>query len=466
MRRALLLLIVISLISGLTVAQSGQPGSNGLGDDYFPTLGNGGYDALHYDLALTWNDVTQTLSGTVTIQAKATQDLSIFNLDFEGFDIGKILVNGAESTYRRAETELSIKPAAPLTQDEEFEIAVTYSGIPGRGVPRYSEAFAGGWITYEGGVFVASEPSGAELWFPVNDHPLDKATYSFEITVSPKYVVGTNGLLKDTLHNDDGTLTYVSESIHPMASYLVAINIGDFVVQNSEGPNGLPIRNYFPTDVADNAAEAFAKTADMIDFYDDLFGPYPFEAYGVAVADTNLSFALETQTLSLFGNRFESRQNRDFETTVAHELAHQWFGDSISLSQWKDIWLNEGFATYASMLWLEHSQGRDAMDAQMANYYAIIANPMNNAVSPGDPPADDLFNIGVYLRGAWTLHALRLTVGDEDFFKILREYYNEYQYANATTQAFIQLAERISGQDLETLFQGWLYDSQLPKMPT
>ncbi len=462
--RSLLVLIVCLALAA--TAAAAEPGSDGIGDLFFPQLGNSGYDAQHYHLQLVWDEPSNTLAGTVTMQAEARVDLSAFNLDFHGFEISQIQVNGQPAAFRRDGRELTIEPAAPLRAGERFSAAVTYRGAPDNRGPACYDVFACGWMRYDGGVYVASEPDGAALWYPVNDHPLDKAAYTFEITVPAPLVVAANGLLTAIRASGD-TITYIWETAHPIASYLVTVNVGDFVTQTQDGPGGLPIRNYFPADIAETAAITFGKTADMIAFFADRFGPYPFEAYGVVVADTRLGFALETQTLSLFG-RDAALGLSHSENVVAHELAHQWFGNSVSPAQWRDIWLNEGFATYAAALWLEHTRGRRALDEYMAGIYLPLANPILVAGQfspPGSPPPDSLFNGGVYLRGAWTLHALRLKIGDEAFFDTLRAYYDRHRYGNATTGDFIAVAEATSGFDLADFFDGWLYAEQVPAVP-
>jgi aminopeptidase N len=466
MRKIVIGLCVLLLVGNLVQAQSGTAGTEGMGDPYFPDLGNGGYDTRHYNLQIAWNDVTNEISGTVTIDADAVQDLSAFNLDFQGFTISSLEVDGEPATFERDGRELTITPAETLVSGSPFTVAVTYSGVPGEGVPDYYANFAHGWTRYENGVFVASEPNGASYWFPTNDHPLDKATYTFAITVPKEFIVAANGLLQGVDEGQD-TTTYHWESSHPMASYLATVNIADFVVQTSEGLDGLPIRNYFPTTLSDDASAAFNRVPDMIAFYEEIFGDYPFEAYGAVVADVDLSFALETQTISLFGKQVVVGAG-GAETTIAHELAHQWFGNSVSVANWKYIWLNEGFATYASFLWQEHIAGQETFERIMVSVYNGLVDPDNFAgrfVPPGNPPPNQLFNGGVYQRGAWTLHALRLRVGDEAFFEIMRAYYQRYQYANATTADFIAVAELVSGQDLSDLFNSWLYDEVVPDVP-
>jgi len=470
MRTFWLMWLVVLLGSGVTLAQDAEPGDSGIGDSYYPTLGNGGYDVTHYTIDLDADLETGEIIGSVIIAAEATQALSAFNLDFSGYAIDTLTVDGDEADFTRDGRELTITPGTPLEAGDSFTVDVTYSGIPGEDVDTGGgPVFAQGWTQYTDGVFVASEPAGAANWFPSNDHPLDKATYTFRITVPEDYVVAANGLLEETIEAGD-SVTYVWESSYPMATYLATVNIGEFTLQEDEGPDGLPIRNYFPTPLSGRGADIFARQPDMIALFSELFGPYPFEAYGVVVANVELGFALETQTLSLFGRDILSPFNfgSQAEEVIAHELSHQWFGDSVTPARWQDIWLNEGFATYAEALWIEHEYGEDALDRYMRNLYAIIAQPQfaNSGIAmPGLPPPNDLFNTSVYLRGGWTLHALRLEVGDEVFFEIIRTYYDRFKYSNVTTKDFVNVAEEVSGDNLDNLFNRWLYQLVVPPVP-
>ncbi len=380
-------------------------------------------------------------------------------------------------------------------------------------------------------------------------------------------MVAANGTLTDTIDNGD-TATYVWEAADPLASYVVALNIGEFTMVTDEGPDGLPIRHFFPPEIAEIGQVNFRRTPDMIAFFIDLFGPYPFEAYGVVVAKTQLGFALENQTLSLFGLDHVGALG-EVDEVAAHELAHQWLGNDVSLSTWEDIWLNEGFATYASWLWFEHDVNRSILDARATESYNAIAEdtrnftlnitrdqivglleampldeisllaedvaritelllntasedeiaaqvalltsdtlsgaevaaylselpfesvqlktveidelftlldlydvlgetlsiPASRFLPPGRPTQRDLFNRGIYWRGALTLHALRLRVGDEAFFDILKTYYDQHQGGNVTTADFIAVAESVSGQPLGDFFSAWLYDPIIPPIP-
>lgn len=430
------------------------PGDAGLGDAYFPEFGNGGYDAQHYTISLAVELDTNEIGGTVAIEAIATEDLSSFNLDFLGFSVEGVTVDGRVAEFQRDGGEMTV--FATLDAGQHFVVEVAYHGTPGEGVdlagrPEYEI----GWGTYANGVYVAGEPGGASSWYPVNEHPLDKATYEYHITVDDPFVVAANGLLLETTPAGDGETTFVWASTYPIASYLTTIAIGEFDIETETGPNGLPIRNYFEVDISQQQRNQFDDTTEMIELFSALFGPYPFEAYGVVVHDAPFGFALETQTLSVFGNWFIT------EEAIAHELAHMWFGDSVTLASWQDIWLNEGFATYASWLWFEASDGADELTSLVEDYYGYMAgNPRLPA--PGDPGPNNLFAESVYFRGALTLHALRVEVGNATFFEILQIYFERFKYGNASTADFIAVAEEISGQDLGDFFQGWLYQANTP----
>jgi aminopeptidase N len=457
---ALLIIIVIVTSAFLTESRPNEavPGAAGLGDPYFPELGNGGYDTLHYTIDLGVELEENIIAGTATIEAQATQSLSRFNLDFGGFAIGSVLVNGETATFERERRELIITPSESINDKANFVVVVTYRGVPGRSLEQANLPFARGWQRYEHGVYVASEPDGASLWYPCNDHPSDKASYTIIMTVNDPYVVAANGTLQD-IHSKNGQTTYTWQSNDPIASYLVTVNIAEFARQDDVVVDGVPIRNYFPENSFSTGQRTFAETADMIALFNEIVAPYPFEAYGVVVANTNLPFALETQTLSLFGRNIYSI-DPTAQITIAHELAHSWFGDSISPATWRDIWLNEGFATYTSILWVESRYGEDTANSIMNSWYNSI---QGRNVILGDPGRDNMFNTNVvYFRGAWVLHALRFTVGDEVFFDILATYHERFAYGNAEIADFIAVAEEVSGQDLGDFFEEWLYQTEVP----
>jgi aminopeptidase N len=428
-------------------------GGTGVGDPYFPDVGNAGYDVTHYDLDLTWRPVEQRMDGVATISATATAGLATLTLDAVGLDIAEVTVDGAAvTTAPSGERDLVVTPAEPVRAGAEFTVVVTYGTSPQTlaGVDFLSP----GWVSDGDEVYVAFEPHGAATLFPANDHPSDKAAYTFRVTVPESLDVAANGLLSGTTPGD-GVTTWVYEAPDEMATYLVQVVIADLEFMESAGPNGLPIRNAVDADIGGLAEGPMAQTAAMIDLYDDLFGPYPFVAYGVVVVDEPLGYALETQTLSLFGTDAATS-----ETVIAHELAHQWFGDAVSPATWQDIWLNEGFATYAELLWQEH-RGTGGPD-QFADAYRGGSSLLD--LPPADPGPDQLFAPTVYNRGALTLYVLDETVGRETFLQILRTWLERHDDSSGSTADFEALAEEVSGQELTAMFDAWLRAREMPAL--
>jgi aminopeptidase N len=422
-------------------------------------MGNGGYDALHYDLSLTVDPAAQAVEAVSLMQARATQALSSFHLDFEQLSIDELLVDGVPAAYEFDGDELVVTPAQPLPTGAEFSVQVSYRGHP---EPSNDPAVLAGWFWTRGVATVAAEPFGAQTWFPANDHPRDKATYRLEVTVPRPLVAASNGLLVETIEEDE-TITYVWQPRDPIASYLVTVTIDEYKVHETKTADGLPLVSFFPAGEAAAMAAAAAPTAAMIDYFEELFGPYPFEAYGVvAVQGQPPGFAaLEAQTRSLF---FDVPLT---EGILAHELAHQWFGDSVSLETWQDVWLKEGMATYAELLWRERSEGRAAIDDVVASYHEeLVRGVQAGLYAPvGKPSPDDLYGFPAYQGGAVVLHALRTTVGDAAFFQTLQTFAGRYAYGNASTADFLAVAEEVSGQELSDFLNAWLYGSPPPELP-
>jgi hypothetical protein len=645
------------------------PGSPGIGDEYFPLAGNGGYDVSHYGLAIRYQPRTDVLVGRAAIRARATQDLSRFDLDLDGLTVRSVRVDGRRAAWRRDGGELVITPSRGLRSGRLFTTVVRYDGVP-QTLPDGS-----GFVHTDDGALVIGEPQVASTWFPVNDHPSDKASYTFHVTAPRGIQTVANGIL--TSRRAHGAWrTWTWQAREPMASYLATASMGRFdlhfyrhrgiwmldaidpdllepvasprtgsrfaISQRGEpsykrlartitvpaaggdlsfwvnrktepgwdhffveahtvgqqdwttlpDENGHssdevgsscpywldlhPFLEHYQTEdasgsctpsgttgtwsaasgasdgyeswkvdlsayagqqvevalsyVSDDSVQlpgvfiddvtvpsgagstsfeddgdtwdgwttpgapagsaanpntwiagttsetppsagviarrSFARHGEILDFLASSFGPYPFTAAGGIVDDAEgLGFALENQTRPIYALDFFTDQVRG-TAVVVHELAHQWYGDSLSVRRWRDIWLNEGFASYAEWLWSEHEGQGTAQETFDAYYSGIPADDPFWELHIGDPGPDRLFDGAVYDRGAMTLHALRMRVGDADFFTILRTWARTHAGGNVSTPQFVRLAERVSGQQLDGFFDAWLFTSGKPAAPT
>jgi aminopeptidase N len=437
---------------------AGVAGEAGAGDPYFPELGNGGYDVASYHIDLEWLPDEGAIDATTSITLTPTVDLDTFNLDLVGLEVSSVTVIGEQASFTRAGRELTIDPAPVLPAGQPVGVTVAYGGVP-EALSLGSGVFGAGWQTDGRDAYVVSEPAGAATWFPANDHPTDKAQFSFELTVPADRVAVANGVLIDERTEPDGRRTALWRSADPMATYLASVVIGDVVIERREAATGLTLRDAYPPRYAADARALFDRTGEMVVAFEQWFGPFPFEVYGHVVVDEVLGFALENQTLSLFGTDLLGT-GREGERTVAHELAHQWFGNAVSPASWRDIWLNEGFATYAEWIWFQEAYGQPiARSAERAYETA------DYGVAPGDPGNQELFQPTVYVRGALALHALSVAMGDEAFRALLREWPNRFLDSAASTEDLRDVAEELSGQDLGPVFDAWVYGRSLPPFP-
>jgi aminopeptidase N len=464
-----------------TGAQAGgcRAGAPGVGDPYYPLYGNGGYDVQHYLLKISYNPATDRLVGVATITARATQSLCRFNLDFQGMTVRSVKVDGKRARWSRSQDhELTVTPQRHLRKGKRFTTVVRYDGVPRTFVDPSAPDVPYGWIHTDDGSVVVSEPEGSANWFPLNDHPTDKAAFTFVVTVPAGLKAISNGRLVGRRTHGNRT-TWVWNAPDPMAPYLATATIGRFDLRTYRTPAGLrmydavdPDLYEMPVDPQDPASPTYGEIADrslarqgeIIDFLAGIFGPYPFSSGGGVVDDAeDLTFALEVQTRSIYP-WFDFADPIDGDSVVVHETAHQWYGDSVALAEWKHMWLNEGFATYAEWLWSGHEGLGTPQELFDLNYEGIPADDPFWDVIIGDPGIPNLFNGAVYTRGAMTLQTLRNQVGDRDFFRILRAWATRKAGGNGTTAQFIALAERISGQQLDELFDAWLFTAGRPAL--
>ncbi|MFF2200202.1 M1 family metallopeptidase [Streptomyces sp. NPDC058145] len=444
---------VAALLGAAGPAAAGTTGTAGAGDPYFPLSGNGGYHVGHYDLTLRYDTASRHLDGTAVLTARATQRLTRFDLDLSGLKVTGVTVGGRPAEFRRDGQELVVTPPHTLRAGQRFRVTVSYHGTPGPVTD--PDGSADGWIPTDDGAFVAGEPQGAMTWFPANNHPKDKSAYDFTITVPEGRTAVANGVLRGT-RTAHGRTTFRWHQAEPMAAYLATATVGKFQVERYTTRDGVQVYNAVDPREARAAAPVLKKLPSVLEWESKLFGPYPFRAAGSVVDHApDVGYALETQSRPLYDSAPDV-------STLVHENAHQWFGDSVSLTAWKDIWLNEGFATYAEWLYAEQHGGDSAQKA----FDALYARPASDrlwAFPPGDPGSgENIFDTPVYARGAMTLHELRRAVGDRDFFRILRAWAAGHRAGHGTTAQFTGLAERLSGKNLDGLFHTWLYERGKP----
>jgi aminopeptidase N len=451
-RRAVLCAAAIVLVlAGTAGAATFTPGSTGLGDPFFPNAGNGGYDVSHYSLTLGYEPAQDQLTGTAVITATATQDLSRFDLDLRGFSISRLLVNGAAASFTRDGQELVITPSAGLVSGSTFTVTIDYAGTPQ--VITDPDGSIEGFVPTDDGAFVVGEPQGSPGWYPANDNPRDKATYDFSVTVPDGLTAMANGVLVSHA-SSGGKTTWVWSETDPMAPYLATATLGRFDLTISE-VGGIP--SYVAVDPTLPKGNVLRKLPDIVGFYSSIYGPYPFNAVGSIVDDAKqVGYSLETQTKPVYDRMPD-------EATVAHELSHMWFGDSVTLTEWPDIWLHEGFATWSEWIWSEYS-GQKTAEKYFKNLYNTPAQDTLFWTPPPAVPGTPafMFNGTIYYRGGMTLEALREKIGDFAFFRILRSWATQNRYGNVTTAQFIALSEQVSGMQLDHFFDVWLYQPEKP----
>jgi aminopeptidase N len=466
-------LLASLLFAGTALARphdhAGSPGAPSIGDPLFPGLGNGGYDLRHVTLNLRYPtaEPLQTVQGLAEIEARATQDLSRFNLDFAGDSIGRVSVDGRPAQSSWQGEELVVTPSRTIRDHRRFTVAVPYTAST---TPEDPTTLITPWFTTPSGSFTAFQPNFAHTKFPINDHPSDKATYTLRFDVPAGTTAVGNGLPTDRRTSRGRTVTTFEER-DPMAAELVSLNAGALSVVNRGKIRGVTYRDVMPSHLVEALEPANALAPAHMAWIERYVGRYPFASYGTLSADSNAGFALENQTLSLYPAwLFTDLPPAVYEPIMVHELAHQWFGDSVAPERWRDVWLNEGHAT-----WYEQLYGADKYPADYdfegairSNYsqgdqwraeYGPVASPFN-AVD-----ILDLFNPNVYQGGATALYALRQVVGDRTFYAIERQWVQRYEDESASTDDFIALASKVAHRNLGPFLRDWLYGSRTPPMP-
>jgi len=437
---------------------SSAANGSGSGDPYLPDNGDDGYHVEHYDLAITYRPSTNRLDGHVVADVVALRPVRRLAFDLANLSVAKVLVDGARpKRFRQHGAKLMIALAGALETGRSLRVSISYSGHPAPISGRWGTV---GWEELDDGALVAGQPNGAPSWFPCNDRPSDKATYRISVTTEADYRVVANGLLVDRSRSAS-RVTWVYEQREPMATYLAAVHVGRFelqelpgreVAQHAVGPDRLRTR----------IATDFGRSDRMMRCFSERFGPYPFAAYTVIVTEDELEIPLEAQGMSIFGaNHVDGRHG--YDRLIAHELAHQWFGNSLTPARWSDIWLNEGFACYAEWLWSEESGGPAAHEHAQREWRRLRDAPQDLVLA--DPGPDLMFDDRVYKRGALAVHALRRAIGTSRFVEVIRDWTAANRHGSVTTAAFLAHVEAAAGEGARKLLKPWLFAQRLPDLP-
>ncbi len=448
-----------SNVATVRISSQSDVGADTAGDPYDPRSGNGGYTVSHYDLVLDYRINTNRLAAAAAISMRSTQRLTRFSLDLAGLTVTNVLVDGSRALrYTHPSGKLVITPAKPIAAGTDFTVTVRYNGYPS---PRSSPWGDEGWEELSDGVLVAGQPSGAPTWFPCNDHPSSKATYRIAITVASSYRAIANGRMVSATAKSSRT-QWVYESIEPMATYLATMQIGAYRSRPVSIAHGVPQFAFVPADLIEEFDLDFGRQPAMIDTFEQLFGPYPFVQYTVVVADDDLEIPLEAQGLSIFGRNHVDGEGGS-SRLIAHELAHSWFGNSLTASSWQHIWLHEGFACYAEWLWSEASGGPKVQRIAALQWNRLSV--LDQDLLIGDPGPDLMFDDRLYKRGALALHAVRLTLGDDAFFTMLRDWTAAHRHGSVSTEQFIRHVEGYTSAGIRGILDAWLFETALPPLP-
>ena len=438
-----------------------------------------GLDALHYDIELHLSDDQNWIRGKVAVRFRAErQGVTAAELDFTGLAVTGARVDGAPAPSAQEAGRLTVPLGRSLSAGEEVVVEVTYRGVPDDALQLRTNVYG------NAAAFVDNWPNRTRFWLPSVDHPSDKATARFTVVAPTAWEVVANGRQvgqpyvtpPDTLGPEDGdrrTWVYQTEVPHP--TYTLVVGAADMVVTSlgtgacgrapasARADGCVEVTTWlFPRSV-ETASPSFARAVEMLDFFTDVIGPYPFEK--LAHVQSSTRFGGMENSSAIFYDERALAAGRDIEGTVSHEVAHQWFGDSVTQDDWSDLWLSEGFATYFGNVFFEYADGEASFRERMAaagDRYLTSADTLRPVVDPSVTNLFDLLNRNSYQKGGWVLHMLRGAVGDDDFFAAIRLFYERHAYGNASSEDFQAVVEEVTGTDLEWFFEPWLHRPGYP----
>jgi aminopeptidase N len=451
-----------------TVRPQGErvdPGLVDVPDAVFPGLGDPRIDVRSYDVVLRVEPPDLRLEGEaeLVVRARTDEPLPAFTLDLRGPEVAEATVDGDPAEVERVDDgQIEVTPTAPLEPGVDATVAIAYEGTAGaEDFPSWDIPV--GWQADDvDGAFAMNEPDGTSTWVPCNDHPSDEAPWTITLEVPEGLTGVANGRLDaQPSAGPDGRARWRWVEEEPLATYLVGIAVGAYELDDRDvdGLDGVRATFAWPADLDADARAAFDEHDAILGYFAEEFGPYPNDDAGALVVPVDLGLAMEVQTRPLFG--LDAFDGDGDVPALAHELAHQWFGNAVTPASWEDLWLNEGFATYADWMWSDHA-GLATLDAQVGLAVQLVGG---SGEAVRSPEAARAFSPTIYEGGALVLEALRRTIGDDGFRTVLRRWFAEHQGAGATTEDLVALASDVAGEDLTAFFAAWLDDPARPDLP-
>lgn len=416
-------------------------------------------DVLHYSIHLKISDSSPSIVAKTEITFTAISDLRKLKFNLKDLSVNSCKLDDQPLLFEHINGIISFELQDLIPRNTLHRLVIEYDGVPktglfiGKNKYRNFSAFSDNWANF------------ASNWFPSIDHPSDKATVSFFVTVPQKYEVICNGDLQEKKQTDENNIEYAYNIKQPIPTYCMVVGVCDFAITKTKTSSGIPLFYYTYPEDSLNAVKGFKRASDMISFYEETIGPFPYSRLSLVESSTMFG-GMENSSTIFFTEKSPSfTGEKDNEETVAHEIAHQWFGDAVTMNDWSEVWLSEGFATYFTALYFEARDGKERFTRIMNTYmndYKHNSNWKIPIVYKDYKRISELLNVETYQKGAFFLHALRQKIGDKNFFKSIKEYYAKHIHSNVTTNDFKSVVESVSRENLDELFAKWLYFPGLP----